>query len=228
MYTPKAELGRWSAPVMMQVIGEVSTWLSTRCKGKDLPSVKKLAAVMAARSRPRSGLTKEDPPDAHEERNLWNQIVQDIKRLHTISTRAAEVSSSIKEMETSMAEGMWLTLVQESLLQVYDAFLDLVLRCSLATHSLLVYEAMFTGSHAFQQQLQTSSPKHVKSDDGHAISWTHSYSFSLPIAIRRLHLGRLPLLVKATRLLLASRASHPKHPVPRSVIHLPRYCHTPD
>lgn len=61
---------------------------------------------MAARSRPRGGMTKEDPPDAHEERNLWNQIVQDIKRLKTIWTRAAEVSSSIKEMETNMAEGM--------------------------------------------------------------------------------------------------------------------------
>lgn len=60
---------------------------------------------MAARSRPRGGMAKEDPPDAHEERNLWNQIVQDMKRLKTIWTRASEVSNAIKEMETSMAEG---------------------------------------------------------------------------------------------------------------------------
>lgn len=108
---PDTELELGPAPAWTPVIGEISTWLSTRCEGKDLPSVKKLAAVMAARSRPRGGMTKEDPPDAHEERNLWNQIVQDIKRLKTIWTRAAEVSNSIKEMETSMAEGMLLGLV---------------------------------------------------------------------------------------------------------------------
>ena len=74
-------------------------------KEKACQRFESLTNLMAARNRPRGGMAKEDPPDAHEERNLWNQIVQDIKRLKTIWTRAAEVSNSIKEMESSMAEG---------------------------------------------------------------------------------------------------------------------------
>ncbi len=54
---------------------------------------------MAARSRPRAGMTKEDPADAHEERNMWNQIVNDLKRLKVIHARATEVSNAIVEME---------------------------------------------------------------------------------------------------------------------------------
>jgi len=69
-------------------------------------------------------MTKEDPPDAHEERNLWNQIVQDIKRLKTIWTRAAEVSSSIKEMETNMAEGIMICFGGAISLWGCDALLD--------------------------------------------------------------------------------------------------------
>lgn len=59
---------------------------------------------MAARSRPRAGPLKDDSADAHEERNMWNQIVNDLKRLKTIQTRAAEVSKSIVDMESKMAE----------------------------------------------------------------------------------------------------------------------------
>lgn len=54
---------------------------------------------MAARSRPRAGMTKEDPADAHEERNMWNQIVNDLKRLKVIHARATEVSDAIIDME---------------------------------------------------------------------------------------------------------------------------------
>ncbi|KAI4211095.1 MAG: hypothetical protein LQ351_006103 [Letrouitia transgressa] len=59
---------------------------------------------MAARNRPRGGPIKEDLTDAHEERNMWNQIVNDLKRLKTIQVRATEVSKNIVEMESNMAQ----------------------------------------------------------------------------------------------------------------------------
>lgn len=60
---------------------------------------------MAARNRPR-GPVKDDSADAHEERNMWNQIVNDLKRLKTIQARATEVSISIVSMEKTMVERM--------------------------------------------------------------------------------------------------------------------------
>ncbi|KAL9611852.1 MAG: hypothetical protein Q9167_003506 [Letrouitia subvulpina] len=59
---------------------------------------------MAARNRPRGGPVKEDLADAHEERNMWNQIVNDLKRLKTIQVRATEVSKTIVEMESNMSQ----------------------------------------------------------------------------------------------------------------------------
>ena len=59
---------------------------------------------MAARNRPRAGPIKDDSADAHEERNMWNQIVNDLKRLKTIQTRATEVSKAIVETEGRMSE----------------------------------------------------------------------------------------------------------------------------
>ncbi|CAL8575707.1 hypothetical protein XPA_001614 [Xanthoria parietina] len=59
---------------------------------------------MAARNRPRNGPTKDDSADAHEERNMWNQIVNDLKRLKSIQASAIEVSKAIVEMEAKMAE----------------------------------------------------------------------------------------------------------------------------
>ncbi|KAL8717441.1 MAG: hypothetical protein Q9225_005307 [Loekoesia sp. 1 TL-2023] len=59
---------------------------------------------MAARNRPRAGPLKDDSADAHEERNMWNQIVNDLKRLKTIQTRATEVSKVIVEMEGRMSD----------------------------------------------------------------------------------------------------------------------------
>ncbi|KAI9851155.1 MAG: SAGA HAT/Core module component [Thelocarpon superellum] len=56
---------------------------------------------MAARSRPRGAPSKDD--DAHEEeRNMWKQIVTDMKKLKTINARAAEVSRLIVESEDKM------------------------------------------------------------------------------------------------------------------------------
>ena len=60
---------------------------------------------MAARNRPRGGASKEDPADAHEERNMWNQIMIDLKKLSVISAKAKDTSKAIVEKEASMGEG---------------------------------------------------------------------------------------------------------------------------
>jgi hypothetical protein len=57
---------------------------------------------MAARNRPRGAFAKDDLTDAHEERNMWSQIVTDIKRLRTTHARAAEVAKLLIEMEVKM------------------------------------------------------------------------------------------------------------------------------
>ncbi|KAL8790053.1 MAG: hypothetical protein Q9195_006555 [Heterodermia aff. obscurata] len=58
---------------------------------------------MAARNRPRAGVAKDDSADAHEERNMWNQIVADVKKLKQINAKAAEISIQIVELEAAMA-----------------------------------------------------------------------------------------------------------------------------
>ena len=65
---------------------------------------------MSQRARPRGAPTREDPTDAHEERNIWNQILSDLKKLQEINSRAAEVSQSIVEAEheISIHDGMTL------------------------------------------------------------------------------------------------------------------------
>ena len=60
--------------------------------------------AMASRNRPRGAFVKEDPSDAHEERNMWSQIVTDIKRLKTIHARAAELSKLQVELEAKMGK----------------------------------------------------------------------------------------------------------------------------
>lgn len=57
---------------------------------------------MAARSRPRPAFVKEDPTDAHEERNMWNQIVTDIKKLKQINATAEKISARIIEVEKTL------------------------------------------------------------------------------------------------------------------------------
>ncbi|KAF6221168.1 hypothetical protein HO133_002022 [Letharia lupina] len=59
---------------------------------------------MAARNRPRGGLTKEDATDAHEERNMWSQIVTDIKRLRTTHAKAAEIAKAQVDMEAKIGK----------------------------------------------------------------------------------------------------------------------------
>ena len=58
---------------------------------------------MAARNRPRNGLGKDDGADAHEERTMWNQIVNDIRKLKTLQARAAEVAKQQVDMEARIA-----------------------------------------------------------------------------------------------------------------------------
>ena len=60
--------------------------------------------IMAARNRPRNGLTKEEATDAHEERNMWSQIVTDIKRLRTTHAKAAEIAKAQVDMEAKMGK----------------------------------------------------------------------------------------------------------------------------
>lgn len=60
---------------------------------------------MAARNRPRGNASKEDPADAHEERNMWNQIMIDVKKLSAISAKAKDNSKAVIEKEASMGEG---------------------------------------------------------------------------------------------------------------------------
>ncbi|KAL6715416.1 hypothetical protein ACLMJK_006377 [Lecanora helva] len=67
------------------------------------PSAQPNSKDMASRNRPR-GFAKEDASDAHEERNMWNQIVTDVKRLKTIHARAAEVAKLQVEMEANMGK----------------------------------------------------------------------------------------------------------------------------
>ncbi|MCJ1303767.1 hypothetical protein MMC08_006578 [Hypocenomyce scalaris] len=57
---------------------------------------------MAARNRPRGPPQKEDTADAHEERNMWNQIVSDLRRLKAINAKAKEVTDQIIKMEAEM------------------------------------------------------------------------------------------------------------------------------
>ncbi|KAI9871782.1 MAG: SAGA HAT/Core module component [Pleopsidium flavum] len=97
------EMGR--APVFTTISEVVSLYnTSTRFRERKLEADEEPTAAMAARNRPRGGTAKEDSADAHEERNMWNQIVADMKRLKVINARAAEVSISIKDMEASMGE----------------------------------------------------------------------------------------------------------------------------
>ncbi|KAI9891484.1 MAG: SAGA HAT/Core module component [Vezdaea aestivalis] len=49
-------------------------------------------------ARPRNA-PRDDAADATEERNLWSQIVGDVRKLQEINTRAAEVSQTIVEEE---------------------------------------------------------------------------------------------------------------------------------
>lgn len=72
-------------------------------------------------------MTKEDPADAHEERNMWNQIVNDLKRLKVIHARATEVSSAIVEMESRFDGSQYLFFDVMTLSYCSYAFVAFVL-----------------------------------------------------------------------------------------------------
>lgn len=59
---------------------------------------------MAVRNRPRGAMIKEDLADAHEERNMWNSLVTDVKKLKQINAKSAEISAQIVEMEAKMGQ----------------------------------------------------------------------------------------------------------------------------
>ena len=59
---------------------------------------------MASRNRPRGAFVKDDASDAHEERNMWSQIVTDIKRLRVTHARAAEVAKMQVDLETKIGK----------------------------------------------------------------------------------------------------------------------------
>lgn len=59
---------------------------------------------MAARNRPRGGLVKDDAPDAHEERTMWNTIVNDLRKLKTIHTQAADVARRQVDLESRIGK----------------------------------------------------------------------------------------------------------------------------
>ncbi|KAI9812893.1 MAG: SAGA HAT/Core module component [Pycnora praestabilis] len=79
-------------------------------------------SVMAARSRPRNGVVKEDPPDAHEERNMWSSITGDLTKVKSINARAAEVSKAIiekeKYMHTNFASKSMQSLLRNTLVNI--------------------------------------------------------------------------------------------------------------
>ena len=58
---------------------------------------------MAARNRPRNGLVKDEASDTHEERAMWNTIVNDLKKLKTIQMRAIDVAKQQVELEAKLA-----------------------------------------------------------------------------------------------------------------------------
>ena len=73
--------------------------------------------MMAARNRPRNGLAKDDTLDAHEERNMWNQIVNDLRKLKGIQARAADLAKQQIDVEARMAKGDYLSLHFPALLR---------------------------------------------------------------------------------------------------------------
>lgn len=72
-----------------------------------LPNIEAANIVpMAARTRPRGPPQKEDAADAHEERNMWTQIVNDLRGLKVINAKAKEIEGQILKMEAEMGPCM--------------------------------------------------------------------------------------------------------------------------
>lgn len=58
--------------------------------------------MMAARNRPRGAPIKDDLSDAHEERTMWNTIVNDLRKLKQVHSRAAEVAKLQVDLEAKI------------------------------------------------------------------------------------------------------------------------------
>ncbi len=59
---------------------------------------------MAARNRPRGTLAKDETPDAHEERTMWNAIVNDLRKLKGIQEKATEVAKAQVDLEAKVGK----------------------------------------------------------------------------------------------------------------------------
>ncbi|MCJ1306819.1 SAGA HAT/Core module component [Agyrium rufum] len=75
---------------------------------------------MAARSRPRNGLSKEDRDDAHEERSMWESILRDLKDAQAINAESKIFSQRIVEKEEKMGKNPSVKDIEE-LQELYRA-----------------------------------------------------------------------------------------------------------
>ncbi|KAG8526697.1 uncharacterized protein KY384_008126 [Bacidia gigantensis] len=57
---------------------------------------------MAARNRPRNGLTKDDGSDAHEESIMWTSIVSGLRKLQTIQAKASDIAKQQIDLESKL------------------------------------------------------------------------------------------------------------------------------
>lgn len=76
---------------------------------------------MANRNKTRGVFVKDDPTDAHEERNMWIQILTDIRRLRGIHAKAAEIAKMQVDLEAKIGKCELETLMY----MIYHAILIL-------------------------------------------------------------------------------------------------------
>ena len=77
---------------------------------------------MASRNRPRGGMKD-------EERDMWNQILADIKRAKAINLRCAETSKLIVALESAMSKCMYKTLLNPTIGLCFLCIAGTFLRC---------------------------------------------------------------------------------------------------
>ncbi|KAH0611126.1 uncharacterized protein H6S33_011553 [Morchella sextelata] len=90
---------------------------------------------MAARNRPRA-LPKEDG-DAHEERDLWTKIVNELKELARMSKRVNELAAEILDEEQRLADGDPSWREYEHLEKLYEEHINLAEREQETLHSVV-------------------------------------------------------------------------------------------
>ena len=77
---------------------------------------------MASRNRPRGGMKD-------EERDMWNQILADIKRAKAINLRCAETSKLIVALESAMSKCMYKTPLKPTIGLCFLCIAGTFLRC---------------------------------------------------------------------------------------------------